>query len=171
MCATIILIGIFVATVLLVPALARLVGAVVLILLALALVPHSEAAGQWQPTGGWQCGPHVRITTSVDGRDGINFFVTGAWFSNNFTLRRGQLFYNGVPCTVIGDPLGIGARFPKLGSSSREDRCRDILQDREIAETPQQQADYDRCMKQASKPAPRSGEECGGHDTHGNECD
>ena len=97
--------------------------------------------------------------------------VTGAWFSNNFTLRRGQLFYNGVPCTVIGDPLGIGARFPKLGSSSREDRCRDILQDREIAETPQQQADYDRCMKQASKPAPRSGEECGGHDTHGNECD
>ena len=62
----------------------------------------------------WQCGPHVRIVASTDGRDGIDFFVVGAWFDNHYTLRRGQLFYNGVPCSVLGNPLGLRPRPRKL---------------------------------------------------------
>jgi hypothetical protein len=76
---------------------------------ALAICLASPAVAQpagWRPTGGWQCGPHVRITTAIDGSDGIDFYVTGAWFDNHYTLRRGQLYYNGVPCASFGFPFG-----------------------------------------------------------------
>jgi hypothetical protein len=76
---------------------------------AMAICLASPAVAQpagWRPTGGWQCGPHVRITTSIDGRDGIDFFVTGAWFNNHFTIRRGDLYYNGVACAPFGFPFG-----------------------------------------------------------------
>jgi hypothetical protein len=33
----------------------------------------------WFATGEWQCGPYVRIITSTDGRDGMDFLVIGAW--------------------------------------------------------------------------------------------
>jgi hypothetical protein len=48
----------------------------------------------------------VRIIASTNGRDGLDFFVKGAWFDNHYTLRRGQLYYNGIPCAVFGNPLG-----------------------------------------------------------------
>jgi hypothetical protein len=76
------------------------------ILIALTGAADAQAPG-WVPTGEWQCGPHVRIVASTDGRDGIDFFVVGAWFDNHYTLRRGQLFYNGTPCSVLGNPLGV----------------------------------------------------------------
>jgi hypothetical protein len=47
---------------------------------------------------------YVRIITSTDGRDGMDFLVIGAWFDNHYTLRRGQLYYNGIPCTLFGTP-------------------------------------------------------------------
>jgi hypothetical protein len=37
--------------------------------------------------------------------------VIGAWFDNHYTLRRGQLFYNGVPCAAVGDSVGAGQRL------------------------------------------------------------
>jgi hypothetical protein len=49
-------------------------------------------------------GPHVRIIVSSDGLGGLDWFVKGAWFDNHYTLRRGQLFYNGAPCVALGDP-------------------------------------------------------------------
>jgi len=67
-----------------------------------------QPAPGWFPTGEWQCGPYVRIITSTDGNMGVNFEVIGAWFNNNYTFRRGQLFYNGVPCGAIGRPFGFG---------------------------------------------------------------
>ena len=80
-----------------------------------AAVAQQPAPG-WHPTGEWQCGSRVRIITSHDGGDGINFEVIGAWFNNNYTFRRGQLFYNGMPCLAIGQPIGSGmprrARVP-----------------------------------------------------------
>jgi hypothetical protein len=78
-------------------------------ILALALLAAQPALGAppgWYETGGWQCGPHVRIITSIDGGDGIDFFVIGAWFDNHYTLRRGQFYYNGVPCAAFGHPFG-----------------------------------------------------------------
>jgi hypothetical protein len=60
----------------------------------------------WRATGEWQCGPYVRIITSVDGFGGMDFLITGAWFDNHYTLKRGQLYYNGVPCVPFGDPIG-----------------------------------------------------------------
>jgi hypothetical protein len=80
-----------------------LIAAAVLAILAFPAMAQSPG---WRPTGGWQCGPHTQITTSTDGRDGIDFFVAGAWFDNHFTLRLGDLFYNGVPCTPFGFPFG-----------------------------------------------------------------
>jgi hypothetical protein len=64
----------------------------------------SAQAPGWRPTGEWQCGPYVRIITSTDGRDGMDFLIIGAWFDNHYTLRRGQLYYNGNPCTLFGTP-------------------------------------------------------------------
>jgi hypothetical protein len=75
--------------------------------LALALVSGAAAAQQvapgWTATGEWQCGP-VRIITSTDGSGGLDFFVIGAWFDNHYTMQRGQLYYNGVPCMASGTP-------------------------------------------------------------------
>ena len=83
-------------------------------LLALALLAVATSAhAQWRETGGWQCGPFVRVTTSIDGRDGIDFFVTGAWFNNHYTLRQGQLYYNGTLCTPFGYPFGPPRRVTK----------------------------------------------------------
>jgi hypothetical protein len=31
------------------------------------------------------------------------FFVTGAWFDNHYTMRRGWIFYNGIPCVARGN--------------------------------------------------------------------
>jgi hypothetical protein len=66
-----------------------------------------QVAPGWFVTGEWQCGPNVRIITSTDGGDGIDFLIIGAWFDNHYTLRRGQLFYNGTPCAVFGNPFGL----------------------------------------------------------------
>jgi hypothetical protein len=65
-----------------------------------------QVAPGWYITGEWQCGPHVRIITSTDGGDGIDFLIIGAWFDNHYTLRRGQLFYNAIPCAAVGNPIG-----------------------------------------------------------------
>jgi hypothetical protein len=70
---------------------------------AAAQVP--QVAPGWFVTGEWHCGP-VRIITSTDGGDGIDFLVIGAWFDNHYTLRRGQLFYNATPCVAVGMPIG-----------------------------------------------------------------
>jgi hypothetical protein len=45
------------------------------------------------------------VTTSNDGLGGIDFFVTGAWFDNNYTIRGDMLFYNGELCTPFGMPF------------------------------------------------------------------
>ena len=74
---------------------------------ATAATAQQPAPG-WIPTGEWQCGPYVRIITSTDGSMGVNFEVIGAWFNNNYTFRRGQLFYNGTPCAALGRPFGFG---------------------------------------------------------------
>jgi hypothetical protein len=74
-------------------------------LLALTASASAQSPGPgWIPTGEWQCGPHVRIISSTDGLGAVNFEIKGAWFDNNYTLRRGQLYYNGVPCAALGDP-------------------------------------------------------------------
>jgi hypothetical protein len=64
-----------------------------------------EVAPGWRATGHWQCGP-VRILSSeaANGSAGLDFFVTGAWFDNHFTLIRDQLYYNGTPCMAVGYP-------------------------------------------------------------------
>jgi hypothetical protein len=69
-----------------------------------AMPAAQQVAPGWFATGEWQCGPYVRIITSTDGRDGMDFLVIGAWFDNHYTLRRGQLYYNGIPCTLFGTP-------------------------------------------------------------------
>jgi hypothetical protein len=85
--------------------------------LALALAisaAHAQAPGG-TPTGEWQCGPHVRITVSFDGRDGQDWLVKGAWFDNHYTVRRGQLFYNGAPCLAVGEVWPIVSRRIPVG--------------------------------------------------------
>ena len=78
-----------------------------LTVLALITSAHAQSPGPgWFPTGEWQCGP-VRIIASVDGFGAVNFQINGAWFDNNYTLRRGQLYYNGMPCAVLGHPLAF----------------------------------------------------------------
>jgi len=73
-------------------------------LLAHALItPAYAQTPGWIPTGEWQCGPNVRIVVSIDGYGAMNFFVRGAWFDNNYTVRRGQLFYNAIPCASVGN--------------------------------------------------------------------
>jgi len=69
---------------------------------ALITPAYAQAPG-WIPTGEWQCGPNVRIVVSIDGYGAMNFFVAGAWFDNNYTVRRGQLFYNSIPCASVGN--------------------------------------------------------------------
>jgi hypothetical protein len=93
---------------------------IVTIALLGAVQPVWAQAPGWHPTGGWQCGPHVRIDASTDGRDGMDFFIRGAWFDNHYTMRRGQLFYNGVPCAQFGFPLGPP---PRPASQVRPREC------------------------------------------------
>ena len=73
--------------------------------LALCLLPAIAAAQQpapgWIPTGEWQCGPHVRVIVSIDGYGAMNFNVIGAWFDNNYTVRRGALFAGDGPGATI----------------------------------------------------------------------
>jgi hypothetical protein len=82
------------------------------IALLAATLAVGSAPGQspgWEQTGGWQCG-FARVTTSNDGLGGIDFFVTGAWFDNHFTLRGDWLYYNGNLCTPFGLPFRLN--FP-----------------------------------------------------------
>ena len=65
-------------------------------------VALAQAPG-WIPTGEWQCGPNVRVVVSIDGYGAMDFFVIGAWFDNHYTVRRGALFYNSIPCTAVGN--------------------------------------------------------------------
>jgi hypothetical protein len=86
------------------PLMRYLIPALALSLIAVQPAPAQQVAPGWFSTGEWQCGPYVRIITSTDGRDGMDFLVIGAWFDNHYTLRRGQLYYNGIPCTLFGTP-------------------------------------------------------------------
>jgi hypothetical protein len=112
---------------------AALIGAVVATLgssVALAQAPG------WIPTGEWQCGPHVRIIVSSDGRESLDFFVIGAWFDNHYTVRRGQLFYNSIPCASVGNvwpPDRPRKRQTATPEYSSDKRCNDSLsiEDRE----------------------------------------
>src|SRR5215813_15292921 len=65
-----------------------LIPALALSLIAVQPAPAQQVAPGWFATGEWQCGPYVRIITSTDGRDGMDFLVIGAWFDNHYTLRR-----------------------------------------------------------------------------------
>jgi hypothetical protein len=72
-------------------------------IVAAMVTPASAQAPGWIPTGEWQCGPNVRVIVSIDGFGAMDFFVKGAWFDNHYTVRRGQLFYNSVPCASVGN--------------------------------------------------------------------
>jgi hypothetical protein len=99
--------------------------------LALCLLPTIAAAQApapgWIPTGEWQCGPHVRVIVSIDGYGAMNFNVIGAWFDNNYTVRRGALFYNGVACAAVGNV------WPPQPPPRRSKR---VIPDDEIPEPP-----------------------------------
>jgi hypothetical protein len=84
---------------------ATLILGLAIVLASTAAFAQSPGPG-WFPTGEWQCGP-VRIIASVDGLGAVNFQINGAWFDNNYTLRRGQLYYNGMPCATLGRPLAF----------------------------------------------------------------
>ncbi len=104
----------------------RLLLATTLFACAVSTAP-AQAPG-WRITGEWQCGP-VKIITSGDGFGGIDFFVIGAWFDNHYTLRaNGQLFYNGVPCTVYGDPFRA-LQSQRPSKSATEDWDKEIAGD------------------------------------------
>lgn len=47
---------------------------------------------------------HVRIITSTDGRDGMDFLVIGAWFDNHYTLRRGAALLQRHPLHSVRNP-------------------------------------------------------------------
>jgi hypothetical protein len=74
--------------------------------------PASTLTPDWIPTGEWQCGPHVRVIVSSDGLGALDWYVFGAWFNNHYTLRRGQLFYNAIPCAAIGN---VWPHIPRRG--------------------------------------------------------
>jgi hypothetical protein len=97
--------------------------------IAFVVMARAQAPG-WRATGEWQCGPHVRIIVSSDGRDGMDWNVIGAWFDNHYTMRRGQLFYNGTPCMAVGDVWPLMTRAaPKLSKrdSPSDPRCTEDL--------------------------------------------
>jgi hypothetical protein len=77
---------------------------VVIFMVFMAIRPAPAQTPGWREIGYWQCGP-VRIITAGDGFGGIDFFVIAAWFDNHYTLQRGQLYYNGLPCIAYGDPF------------------------------------------------------------------
>jgi len=100
---------------------------------ALITPAYAQAPG-WIPTGEWQCGPNVRIVVSIDGYGAMNFFVVGAWFDNNYTVRRGQLYYNSIPCASVGNVWPPQPPPRKRQAESPSDRrCNDALspEDRE----------------------------------------
>ena len=66
-----------------------LIPALALSLIAVQPAPAQQVAPGWFSTGEWQCGPYVRIITSTDGRDGMDFLVIGAWFDNHY-VRIGR---------------------------------------------------------------------------------
>ena len=97
-------------------------------------VAQAQAPG-WIPTGEWQCGP-VQVVVSIDGYGAFDFFVKGAWFDNHYTIRRGQLFYNGIACTSVGNvwPPQPPPRKRQTATPYQSDRrCNDnlSLEDRE----------------------------------------
>jgi hypothetical protein len=81
-----------------------------------------EVAPGWHATGEWQCGP-VRVISSTDGQGGVDFYVQGAWFDNHYTLQRGMLYYNGVPCLQVGDPW-----LPLYGPPRKSARANEELE-------------------------------------------
>ena len=105
----------------------------------LATLGTSVALGQapgWIPTGEWQCGPNVRIVVSIDGYGAMDFLVIGAWFDNHYTVRRGQLFYNSIPCASVGNvwpPQPARKRQTAAPEQPSDRRCNDALspEDRE----------------------------------------
>jgi hypothetical protein len=89
------------------------------ILSYLAAPASAQSPGPgWLPTGEWQCGP-VRIVASVDGFGAVNFQINGAWFDNNYTLRRGQLYYNGMPCATLGRPMAFAT--PRKAAANEDE--------------------------------------------------
>jgi len=99
---------------------------------ALITPAYAQAPG-WIPTGEWQCGP-VRIVVSSDGRESLDFFVIGAWFDNHYTVRRGQLFYNSIPCAAVGNVWPPDRpRKRQTADQPSDRRCNDALspEDRE----------------------------------------
>ena len=90
---------------------------------ALSLATIAPATAQWRPTGEWQCGPYVHILSSTDGFGGADFYVTGAWFNNHYTIQRGQLYYNGIPCVATGDPWGFMTQ-PRRKVTAQPKGCR-----------------------------------------------
>ena len=102
--------------------------------LALVTSANAQPPG-WIPTGEWQCGP-VRIVVSIDGYGAMDFFVTGAWFDNHYTVRRGQLIYNAIPCASVGNvwpPQPPRKRQTATPENPSDRRCNDSLsmEDRE----------------------------------------
>jgi hypothetical protein len=98
----------------------RLLLATIVFAFVTSAAPAQQVAPGWRATGEWQCGP-VKVISSTDGFGGVDFFVVGAWFDNHYTLRRGQLFYNGVPCAALGDPWAfMTAPRPKKQARSEE---------------------------------------------------
>jgi len=99
---------------------------------ALITPAYAQAPG-WIPTGEWQCGPNVRIVVSIDGYGAMNFFVAGAWFDNNYTVRRGQLYYNSIPCASVGNVWPPQPPRKRQTAGPSDQRCNDSLspEDRE----------------------------------------
>jgi hypothetical protein len=127
---------------------------------ALALELASPALAQeiapgWTATGEWQCmGGRVRIITSqpANGSFGLDFYVIGAWFDNHYTLYKGDaLYYNGTPCTAVAYPWPMPRPRPK--QTVKLEDCQDYLQDREAAETPEQKAGYNKCLRRNTEKA------------------
>jgi hypothetical protein len=75
----------------------------------------------------------VRIVVSIDGYGAMNFFVAGAWFDNNYTVRRGQLFYNSIPCASVGNVWPPQPPRKRQTAGPSDQRCNDSLspEDRE----------------------------------------
>ncbi len=71
-----------------------------------AMTSCAKAAPGWKYTGGWVCKDgRVSVTHSNDGLGAVNFFIAGAWFDNNSTLRGNALYYNGELCRPFGRPF------------------------------------------------------------------
>lgn len=104
-----------------------IVASIAVFFLVLAVRPAPaqvpQVAPGWFITGEWQCGPHVRIISSSDGLGGADFYVKGAWFDNHYTIRRRQLYYNGMPCVPLGDPWAF-MTYPRPKRIVKERGCR-----------------------------------------------